>query len=80
MLNTQDEINKKLLSLCAEGVELYIVGGYIRDILLDRECYDRDYAVKGQAAIEFAQKAAEILGLSYHQFRGLYRKYAKELE
>jgi psp operon transcriptional activator len=26
------------------------------------------------------KKAAEILGLSYHQFRGLYRKYAKELK
>jgi psp operon transcriptional activator len=26
------------------------------------------------------RRAAEILGLSYHQFRGLYRKYAKELD
>ncbi len=26
------------------------------------------------------KNAAEILGLSYHQFRGLYRKYAKDLE
>ena len=26
------------------------------------------------------QKAANSLGLSYHQFRGLYRKYRAELE
>ena len=26
------------------------------------------------------KKAARILGLTYHQFRGLYRKYGAELE
>ncbi len=61
MLNFNDEINKNLLALCPENVELYIVGGYIRDILLKRPCYDRDYVVKGQSAIEFAQKAAGLL-------------------
>ena len=32
-----DEINQKLFGICAEGVELYIVGGYIRDIFLKSE-------------------------------------------
>jgi psp operon transcriptional activator len=26
------------------------------------------------------KKAARILGLTYHQFRGLYRKYSSEVE
>jgi psp operon transcriptional activator len=26
------------------------------------------------------QKAARQLGLSYHQFRGMYRKYKREVE
>lgn len=62
-LNTlyKDEINKKLLELCEEGTELFLVGGYIRDIFLQRECFDKDYAVKGESAISFAHKVAEIL-------------------
>ena len=61
-LNTlyKDAINKKLLELCGESTELFLVGGYIRDILLGRECYDKDYVVKGEGAINFAQKAAEF--------------------
>jgi len=60
-LNTlyKDEINKKLLELCEEGTELFLVGGYIRDILLNRECFDKDYAVKGEPAMIFAGKAAK---------------------
>ena len=26
------------------------------------------------------KRAAKILGLTYHQFRGLYRKYSEEIE
>ena len=55
----EDEINKKLLELCEQGTELFLVGGYIRDILLNRECLDKDYAVKDENAINFARKAAE---------------------
>ncbi len=62
MLQFNDEININLLSICPPDAELYLVGGYIRDILLQRECFDRDYAVKGFSAIEFAKKAAELLG------------------
>ena len=60
MLDFNDEINKNLLDLCPENTELYLVGGYIRDILLQKSNYDRDYMVKGQSAIEFAQKAADL--------------------
>ncbi len=61
MLNLNNEINKKLLELCSEGVEIYIVGGYIRDTLLKKECYDRDYTILGMPAMEFAKQAAARL-------------------
>ncbi|HSA06597.1 MAG TPA: HD domain-containing protein [Candidatus Gastranaerophilales bacterium] len=60
MININDQTNKKLLELCSSEVELYIVGGYIRDILLQKECFDRDYVIKGQSAVEFARHAAKL--------------------
>jgi tRNA nucleotidyltransferase/poly(A) polymerase len=58
--NIENEvINKILISLCSENSELYIVGGYIRDLLINRPCYDRDYTVAGESAIELAKKAAD---------------------
>jgi hypothetical protein len=29
------------------GAEIYLVGGYIRDLLIGRKCYDRDYVIVG---------------------------------
>jgi putative nucleotidyltransferase with HDIG domain len=58
----KDEINSKLLNLCGANTELFLVGGYIRDFLLERECFDKDYSVKGESAIEFAKKTADALG------------------
>jgi len=54
-----EEINKILINLCAPNSELYIVGGYIRDLLINRSCYDRDYTIAGESAIELAKKSAE---------------------
>lgn len=65
MLNLTCEINNKLLDICPLNVELYAVGGYIRDILLSREYFDRDYVVKGMPAIDFARKAADIFDGSF---------------
>jgi len=59
MINLNNEINAKLLELSPKNVELYIVGGYIRDSLLDKPCFDKDYMVLGMSAIEFAKQAAE---------------------
>lgn len=44
------------------GVEIYIVGGYIRDLILKRELDDIDILVIGDG-LEFAQKFAERLGV-----------------
>lgn len=61
----QDEITRLLLSLCDSNTELFLVGGYIRDLLLEKDCYDKDYAIKGASAREFAQKVAEIVNGYY---------------
>jgi len=67
-----DDIDKKLLELCDCNTELYLVGGYVRDILLFNEnisqsafkqaFLDKDYVVIGESAIDFAKKTASSLG------------------
>lgn len=56
-----EEINKNIVNLCSEGTEIYIVGGYVRDLVLERVYYDKDYVVKGEKAVEFAKKVAELV-------------------
>ena len=60
------DISKKILSdpinkwvFKNTGTEVYLVGGYIRDLLLGRNAYDKDYVLKKnakQTAIKFAEK------------------------
>jgi len=61
-----DPINKKIFGI-AEGssIRLYLVGGYLRDIILGIEKEDRDYVVEGYGAREFAKRMAEVLRGSF---------------
>ena len=54
--NDTELINKTLQELCSSGDELYLVGGFIRDSLLKKINYDRDYIIKGESGVDFAQK------------------------
>ena len=55
----QDEILKRIGALAdREDVAAYVVGGYVRDILLGREVKDIDIVVIG-SGIEFAKKVAK---------------------
>jgi len=58
-----DDIDKKLLKLCDDKTELYLVGGYVRDALLSikKDFLDKDYVVIGSSAIDFAKKTAIFL-------------------
>ncbi|MFH0701954.1 MAG: HD domain-containing protein [bacterium] len=60
-----EKINKILTGLCSENTELYLVGGYIRDLILEKACYDRDYVIKGEKATIFAKKVANSLNGYY---------------
>ena len=59
--NIENEvINKILIDLCSNNTELFLVGGYIRDLIIDKKCYDRDYVIIGESAILFAKKVADF--------------------
>lgn len=63
----QDSISDKLFSIAShvaqkEKVKLYIVGGFVRDILLDRDRDEVDFLVVGDG-IEFANAFAKETGV-----------------
>jgi len=45
------------------GVESYVIGGFVRDFLLNRPCKDIDIVCKG-SGIALAEKVAELIGNS----------------
>lgn len=57
----------KTVATCARqlGVETYVVGGYVRDILLKRPSKDIDFVCVG-SGIELAEKVAKALGSGVH--------------
>ena len=71
---SQAEIVKRLdsnifhvLRQAADGIErpCYLIGGYVRDLFLERKSDDIDVVVVGDG-IDMAQKVAEILGKGAH--------------
>jgi putative nucleotidyltransferase with HDIG domain len=58
-----DSINRLLKDFCLEftGIKLYLVGGYLRDIILNIPTIDRDYTVCGIKGVLFASKLSEKL-------------------
>jgi len=61
---TSSLLNKIHLLLTELGVESYLVGGFVRDALLERDTADIDIAVAGDA-LEIAPKLAAALGGKY---------------
>lgn len=59
-------LDKNILnSICSflhADAELFVVGGYLRDKFFKKESFDIDFIVKGQNAIELAQKFAQKTG------------------
>ena len=59
-------LNKKIFSIIAETaavekVEAYVIGGFVRDCLLQRKCKDIDIVVT-QSGIDLARKVAAKIG------------------
>ena len=72
MTNIKDILNKnKNINLLRKAGELgdkhkistYLVGGYVRDLLLGRETVDIDIMVNDQS-LSFAKKLSKILGVN----------------
>jgi poly(A) polymerase len=57
----------KIISECADemNVPAYVIGGWVRDLLLNRPCKDIDIVAIG-SGIELAQQVAKKLGNHYH--------------
>lgn len=60
------KILRKIIS--DEDLKAYVIGGYVRDFLLQRPSKDIDVVVEG-SGIELAEKAAEILGAKVAVFK-----------
>lgn len=62
----EDPVNKKIFAMAEKSsINLYIVGGYLRDLLIGMEKADRDYVIEGQGAREFAKRMADLLKGSF---------------
>lgn len=49
------------------GVPIWVVGGFVRDLLIDRVVYDIDFTVGGDA-VEFAEQFAASIGVTANTF------------
>ena len=47
-----------------EGLQVYLVGGAVRDILLQRETHDLDFTLE-RGAIKLARRLADALGAGF---------------
>ena len=62
-MKIEDKNSQIILKLLPENAEAYIVGGYLRDSILNIKTYDIDYAILGFDIIELAQKfASQVQG------------------
>lgn len=67
----QDNVFSTVAAVCQElNVKVYVIGGFVRDLLLDRPSKDVDFVVVG-SGIFVAKKIAEAFG------RGVYARYFK---
>lgn len=57
----------KVVADCADemNVQAFVIGGWVRDLLLDRPCKDIDIVAIG-SGIELAERVAQKLGNQYH--------------
>lgn len=65
-INLTDPVFDLLRNAVAElDVRAFVIGGYVRDVILGRECKDIDVVVEG-SGIELAKKVASKLGKGVH--------------
>lgn len=57
-----DPINDQLLKISRNKfqADIYVVGGYLRDLILGFDTHDRDYVVRGVSAVDFAEYIANL--------------------
>ncbi|MFT4537074.1 MAG: poly(A) polymerase [Saprospiraceae bacterium] len=71
-MNLKSQINHKVFKAVSEAGQaldqpVYVIGGYVRDLILKRQSKDIDFVVAG-SGLELARKTAEILGVKKVQY------------
>jgi tRNA nucleotidyltransferase/poly(A) polymerase len=64
-LSTEPAFREVASFVCRQGVEAYLVGGTVRDLLVGRDSYDMDLAVVGDA-LGLARRVADAVGGAYY--------------
>lgn len=69
-MNLSDKLTLPFFKLIGEqadrlGVEAYVVGGWVRDLVMNRPCKDIDFVCVG-SGIELAKAVATVLGPDVH--------------
>ncbi|MBQ1612845.1 MAG: hypothetical protein II085_05155, partial [Alphaproteobacteria bacterium] len=84
-ISIQDKIKKdKILSVISKNfpdLEIYVVGGTVRDFILGKNSYDRDIIVNTQAVKNFAENMQEIIPstlITLDETNNIYRLILKE--
>lgn len=60
-MKIDDELSKKILSFIPEDMNIFLVGGFLRDKFLKKESYDRDYVLVGENIIQTVRKLSDSL-------------------
>ena len=84
-ISIQDKIkNDKILSVISKNfpdLEIYVVGGTVRDFILGKNSYDRDIIVNTQDVKKFAENVQEIIPstlITLDETNNIYRLILKE--
>lgn len=59
LTKTNKDIISEITPLLNQNAELFIVGGFLRDLYFNKESFDMDFIVKGQNAIDLARDFAD---------------------
>lgn len=86
-MNLKSHIDHKVFKAVSEAGQaldqsVFVIGGYVRDLILDRQSKDIDFVVAG-SGLELARKTAEILGVKkvhYYKNFGTAAFMFKDLE
>ena len=77
-----DILNNEIINILRNtGKKIYLVGGTVRDALLNRPTYDRDLIVVDENAKNFAQNLAETLNATFiplDEINNIYRLVLKD--
>lgn len=62
-----EHINRQIIEFARSkpDIDIYIVGGYLRDLILNLHTYDMDYVVRGTSGLKFAQDLANLFNGYY---------------